>query len=195
LQLHIRIGEIANVSKKDTANEKKMKRINSKKLTKASAKLALGLILFLSTTPALSAIPYRNAFEAADLINEETKELNLSLLAKIQVLVDQNQFNMGQYIPFKSLPSQDDGTIISRRILQHTMRTVFNSETQSKVIQGAQNLNSALSTSIDRNGHSFSFRVKALEGTAEFVYRGRVEAALSFNNSQQETRLDVSWSF
>ena len=72
------------------------------------------------------------------------------------------------------------------------MKTIFESDSDSALIQSAQNVNAAFGTTIDRHGHSFSFRVKALEAGAEVAYKGVVSAALSYSGTDNETKFEVS---
>jgi len=172
-------------------------KIQPKQIGKISFKIfrqALTICIVFSSMPALSAIPYNNAFHDMDLIDTQNKELDLSLLARIQTIIDQHQFNMANYIPLNNLPSNDDGNVIIRRVLKQTLKTVFESEAgvQSPLVHNAQNLNSSLVTSIDRHGQSVQFRLKAFESEAEISYKGYVTAALTYNAGSAETRVEVS---
>lgn len=168
--------------------------ITIKNIVKAACRLVLSVALFFSSVPALSAIPFHNAFEQYELINEETKELNLSLLANIQIMIEQNRFNLGHYIPITNLPMNDDGSVISRRILKQTFQTLSDVESAANApfLQTANKLNNAIGTEMKTQGQYFTMRVKALETQAEILYRGKVNASLSYDISEQETKFELT---
>lgn len=165
-----------------------------RRTTRAAIKHLLAAYMFFASLPALSAIPYRNAYEAMDLINQETKELNLSLFAKIQFYIEQNQFSLNNYVPLHNLPQHDNGEVIARRIFKKTMQSLFDSDaTQSSpLLHQAEELNSSMSSSIERHGHSLRLRVKPLEAEAEVKYSGAVDAILAYDVNHSEMKFEVS---
>ncbi|OFZ17938.1 MAG: hypothetical protein A2Z20_12750 [Bdellovibrionales bacterium RBG_16_40_8] len=169
-------------------------RHHPKKMLKNTVKIFASTIIFLTSIPAVSAIPYRNYFEQIDLVNQNTKELNLSLFAKIQFMVDATRFNVAEYIPYQNLPQNDNGHVIANRIFKQTMSTLLNSEfaKDSAIVRIVEPLNDPLSGSIDKNGHSLSFLMKTLETKAQLVYKGRANAYLTYDVSDNEVSLVVS---
>ncbi len=103
-----------------------MKKCRTKKATtiKILCRL-LAAVVFLASIPAVSAIPYRNSFEQMDIINQQTKELNLALLARIQIMIDQSNFNMASYIPTSNLPESDNGSNVIKQKHPEKNRGVF----------------------------------------------------------------------
>jgi hypothetical protein len=162
-----------------------IKKILTNRIFLKCAKRTIAFLFFMSTTPAVSAIPYRNAFEYMDLINEQTKELNLSLLAKIQIIVNENYINMANYIPITNIPQFDDGSYMARRILKQTLSTWLNDDASAKS-------NTTLSSSIQRGGGTIQLKLKTVETTAEVSYKGYVTAVLSYDVSESEAQLEVS---
>lgn len=159
-------------------------------------RLILGCVVFLSTLPALASIPRQNAFQHMEMIDSQTKELNLSLLANIQMMLDGQKFNMTRYIPLQSMPQEADGAAVAEKILKHSMQTLIDDiETAANVPENIRNLsqiNNALSTSMDRQSYSISFKLRPVDTKAIVSYKGYVEAALSYDVSQSETQLEVS---
>jgi len=159
-------------------------------------RILLAVAFFLATIPAVSAVPYRTAFEQYDLINIKTKELNLPLMAKIQFVIDQNRFNMADYVPLNGLPQTDNGVVIGRRILKHTLQNWLDdyksNEETSGWIRSAESASQAMSTSIDSNGHKFSLRIKPIETTAEVIYTGIVKAKISYDVGHSEALVEVA---
>ena len=172
----------------------KVKKQTVKKITIKVLSRILAAVIFLASIPAVSAIPFRNSFEQMDIINHQTKELNLDLLARIQIILDQSQFNMANYIPTQNLPKNDNGEVIGRHILQQTVKTLLENESNSTAagIRNINNLNSSLSATMNQNGHSVAFRFKAVETTAEVNYKGFVSATLAYDVGRTEATLEVS---
>jgi len=158
---------------------------------------ATALSVLFATTPAVSAIPYRNAYEGMDVVNSRTNELNLEYLAQIQLIIDSRRINVSDYVPYTEINPDDSSELVGRRILNKTIETFLNSENvaKSKIVQGAQAANSAVNTSLNHNGHKFNFRFRALEAKSEFSYEGYVKAVLSYNVKNSEARLEVSKTF
>lgn len=166
-------------------------KINIKKIiTKGIA-----LVIFFSSIPALSAISYRNAFEQMDIINYETKELNLSFLARIQIMIDQNnQYNVSQYIPYANLSTNSSGSDVAKKVFQQTMKTLLNSDTaqNSLFVQNANELQSAMSAEVGSTQHKVSFGINAIETTAQVKYKGAVQAEFTYDLSNQDATFEVS---
>lgn len=171
-----------------------MKQIRAnKKLVKVATK-ALAFVIFFSSIPALSAISYRNAFEQMDIINHETKELNLSFLARIQIIIDQNQFNMSHYIPYASLPDHSQGSEVAKKVFQQTLKTLMNSEAaqNSTFVKGANDVQSAMSAEVGSVQHKVSIGLDAIETTAQIKYKGVVNAEISYDISNQDAAIELT---
>lgn len=146
----------------------------------------LFLIYTLASTPSLSAIRYTNMFDQYELIQNETKELNLTLLANIELMLQQNRINLENYIPLIGIPNYDDGSIVSRRILKQTLKfwTQNSQGWNNSLIDSAEAINSAVSTKIaTANGHSVSLKLKPFEALATLNYEGAVDASFSYDVS------------
>lgn len=168
--------------------------INLAKMVKRITAKLIAVLIFFASVPSLSAVPYRNAFQEIDLINSETQELNLNLLAKIQILIDENRVDLARYIPLRDIPQTDNGGKISQRIFEQTLETLIDSLSaqDSKIIRQAQTINSGFSSSVDRNGYSVKFRIKPVNTTAEVSYEGVVRAALAYDVSHSEAKIEFS---
>lgn len=179
------------MSQKATQNKTQDKTLS---LFKKTVSRGLAVLVSLSSLQALSAIPYRNAFEQADLINNETKELNLSLLAKIQAIVDQNQFDMTKYIPYSSLNEYSSGEAVGNRIFRQTLKTLLDTESiaRAPVVRGATTLQNALGANVGTTQHQFGFRINAIETQAEMTYNGVVAAKLSYDLTAGNTKFELS---
>jgi hypothetical protein len=162
------------------------------KTLKRFTKFIVTISFLLASVTVSASIPYRNANEAMDLINSQTRELNMDLFAKIQIIMDQNSFHMGDYIPYSQLTQNDPN--VANKILKQTLNSIFRAENiaNSKLVQQAQNLNNSLATSMQSNGHSVSFRFKALETRTEVIYSGAVNAAVSYQFDGRQSQLAVS---
>lgn len=168
--------------------------LNRKKQVQKTARIFVAVILFFSTEQAVSAIPYRSSFEHMDVINKQTKELDLSMLARIQILIDANRFNMADYVPLSGLPENSSGDEIARRILKQTMNTLMDSDfvTASPTLNKVEKINSSFVTTVERSGHSFNFRLKPVETVAQMNYKGFVSAVLSYDMSEDELKFEIS---
>lgn len=171
-----------------------MKKTANKKIAKLLARKFLAILIVLGSNPAIAAIPYKTAFENMDIINSQTKELNLELLARIQIIVDGSRFNMANYIPTQKIQTDDSEQVVMNHIFKQTLKTLLDTEDSatSAGLQKIENLNTSLSSTIDRNGHSFSFRLKAIETKAEINYKGYVSATVAFDANNSESSLEVS---
>lgn len=155
---------------------------------------SLAFLIFFSSLQALSAIPYRHAFEQTELINRDTKELNLDLFAKMQILVEQQQLDMAKYIPYSNLPQNSSGEIVSGRIVRKTLKTFLDAEQLSNapIVRGAATVQNSLGTSMGTTEHQFSFRINAIETQAEVKYKGLVEAKLSYQLNTLDTQFELA---
>ncbi len=155
---------------------------------------SLAVAIFFSSIPAVSAVPFRNAFEQMDLINRETKELNLSMLARMQVIIDQYQMDLSKYIPYKSIPQYSQSQDVAHKVLRQTLKTWMSSDaaTNSVLMQQASVLDNTLSTAAGTTAHKFNFRINALETQAEMIYKGVVEASVSYDLAGGDTQVQVS---
>lgn len=155
---------------------------------------SVAFVIFFSSLQALSAIPYRNAFEQTDLIHSDTKELNLNLLAKIQVIVNQNQLDMTRYIPYASLPQFSSSETVSNRIFRQTLKSFLddNRVSNTPIVQGAISAQNILNTHAGTAQHQFTFRLNAIETLAEIKYKGLFEAKFSYELSGGHAKFEVS---
>ena len=170
-------------------------RINTKHSKKLIliAKAFLGLTVFFSTLPSLSAIPYRNAYEALDLVNNQTKELNLDLFAKIHIMLDERQLDLTKYIPYQNLPEYDDGSRVAGRIVARTLKNLIDdTDRDVPIVNGARRLNSSLETSFKNDKHAVEFKIRASQAMALVTYRGYVDAALSYEIDSSELKFEVT---
>jgi len=164
------------------------------KTLKRFTKLAVLISFILASATANASIPFRNSYQALDLINAQTQELNLDIFAKLQMYIDVNKLNMADYIPYSQLSENDSNSKVMNQIFRRTVSSLLKSENiaNSKIVKQAEEINSSLKTSVEKNGHSFSFRFKALETQTEIVYRGVVNATLSYELDSAEAKFEVT---
>jgi len=133
------------------------------------------------------------------MINHRTHEIDLDTLGKLHAISEQYEFNMANYIPLQGLPENDDGRIIARRILKHTLQNVLDSykRNDSQFVQTAARVSSGLRARAEVGGFSASVRFRPIETMAEVVFRvpGGVSSVFSYDMERKETHFEVVKSF
>src|SRR5690554_3309229 len=108
-------------------------------------KLVLGLAVGLSSILAEAAIPQINFFDEFNVINAKTKELNLSILERVEQMNMSSRFDPSDFIPYESLNNRDTAERITGRILRHTIQCWLSKENykNSDIVKSAKSVNSS----------------------------------------------------
>src|SRR5690606_20457832 len=156
---------------------------------KRTLQITAAITMALTTTAVDAAIRPPNAFRHNEIIDAQTKELNLSLLEKIERLNMAYRFDMNDYIPYGSLENDDSAGKVASRILRHSLQNWLDSDSakNSPLAKSATSINDNLSPSLKSS--NFTFRIKPLDTRAELIYRGAVEATLSYTADEEEISL------
>lgn len=133
---------------------------------------------------------------SAQLIDQNTKEVDMDLLGKMLIVSDYYKFSLAHYIPLRGLPENDDGNVIARRIFRHSLQNFIDryKDNNSPVLVTAANLNNNLNTKISAQGNMMTMRFKPFEAEAEVTYQGPipVQTKYVYEVSHSESRLEIS---
>ncbi len=164
---------------------------NQNDLLSLTARGALGFLIFLASIPSLSAVPYRDAFEEMDTINHQTNELNLDVFARMQAVIDKMAFKPENYIPLNGIPDRSSGDRVSAKILQKTVQTLIDSNTQNSAVREVQKYTSNYERSVSKSDYKMSFKVTSTRAKAEVSYAKYVTAVLSYDVIERGSGMNV----
>jgi hypothetical protein len=122
-----------------------------KNFTVKISRIAVAAVIALAPSLNYAAIIPYSMFDQYEAINEQTKELNLSVFEKAHMISLQYQFKMEDYIPYASLPQSDDGREVANQILKKTINSLLENGNfqDGSVLANVEDLNNSLSTEVD----------------------------------------------
>lgn len=146
----------------------------------------------------LSVLALPNVY-ADDLINRNTRELDFAYLAKMQIVVDQYKFNLGNYIPLRGLPANDDGDEIAERIFRFSLQNMLDDYKArgSPAANSVSEINEGMKSEVGTNSHRILFRFRPIEAIAKATYSGDwlINMSLAYDFDRQQSRFEISKEF
>ncbi len=157
------------------------------------------VIIQLCALTSFAAAPFAfdNYYEQNnDLVNRYTREVDMGLLGKVHLLAEQYRFSLSRYIPIHNLPPNDDGDVIARRVLKHTLQNFIDNykEVPGSGVNTVVRVNNNMKTSVGSSTHSLVFRLKPVEALVELRYKGKlpIEAKFIYEIEREESRVELS---
>lgn len=140
---------------------------------------------------------YDNYYDqGSEVVNPATREVDMDLLSKIYLVTEQYKFSMTNYIPLRNLPQNDDGDVIARRVLKHTLQNFLDNykETPGSGVNTVVRANNRMRGSVGGSKHAMLFRLRPVEALAEVKYKGILPftARFTYEIDRQESRLEIS---
>lgn len=169
--------------------------LNKHSLLRKLVILWVAIAVAFSSTFSLAAIPYRNYYEEMTAIDRYSRELNLNLFVRMQVVIESQQLDMGKYIPYNRLSENETWDRVAAKIAKHSLQNFLDSEENQRnipLVSSAQKVDSKISAELQTDKHKFRFRVKPAQTTASLTYSGLFEAALSYDVVDSETRFEMA---
>ncbi len=131
-----------------------------------------------------------------EVIDHDTKELNLALLQKAQKAVDARRFNPANYVPYQSLNSTDGTAQVTSKILSKTLQTIANREIADNSLLDLPVIKSASYVKAVRaKNYKITYGIRNTLAETELKIHKSISATLSYNIASPEMNFGFHWSF